>query len=289
MKICIVTAVYGRHDLTKIVLDYYAQMQLTDGVVIPIAVGSEGKESERLCVGSGWGYIEYPNQPLSQKFNALFEATKAHDPDLVILTGSDDLISPKIVQYYINNVKPSHANLVGLKDLYFYSISKDQTLYFGGYNSLGYKNSPKSIGAGRCFTREVLERMKFRPWQAERVNRGLDSSSTKQMKRFGIGEEIVTMEQTGGCAVDIKHPHVSLTNWKFIHSEDRIKPNDVLEKHFSEQIKACRDLRKNLIFVPDQLYDVQITDRRHPLFGKVLHVNGTTAINWQERGIIDRP
>jgi len=289
MKICIVTAVFGRHDLTKIVLDYYAKLSIDSGLVIPIAVGSEGKESEQLCTNTGWGYLEYPNQPLSQKFNALFEATKPHDPDLVILTGSDDLISPEIVQYYINNVKPTHTNLVGLKDLYFYSISQDQTLYFGGYNSLGYKNAPRSIGAGRCFSREVLERMDFRPWQAEKLNRGLDSSSTKQMKRRGIGEDIITMADAGGCAVDIKHPHVSLTNWKFIHAEDRIVANSDIEKHFLPELIACRTLRKNLIFVPDNTYDVQITDRRHPLFGKILHVTGKQAINWQERGIIDRP
>lgn len=289
MNICIVTAIYGRHDLTKIILDYYSRLEFDDVNIHLVAVGSEGEYSRDIAINSGWNYYEYENQPLSQKFNALFEATKFYDPDLVILVGSDDLVSHEIIRWYIRNIRRDHKNLVGLKDLYFYSIKEDSTVYFPGYNALGSKHSPRSIGAGRCFSRHILEVMDFKPWQKERVNRGLDSSSTNQMKRRGIGEDIITMEQIGGCAVDVKHPLVTLTKWERVFSEERKVDNSLIEKHFSTILATCKGLRNIRTFEDDKTYDVQVTKQGHPLYGQIRHVNGKTAKDWAIKRIIETP
>jgi hypothetical protein len=270
-KILVVTAMYGRHDLTKIVLHYYAEIKRGFEMQL-LCVGSEGEKSKSLAEECGWDYIEAKNNPVSQKFNALFKESEKYDYDFMVLIGSDDLISPEIFQYYERTVTKETKHLLGLKDLYFYSIQNDEAVHFQGYPP----PSPKTIGAGRVFSRWVMERMNFTPWNDEKVNRGLDSSCTVQMRKRGIEEIAIPMMQTGGVAVDIKHPLVSLTNYKYLQNHP-IADVSILDNafHCMRYIKA---LRWKEAFDEKKQYQVRVMDQSRPDFDTVRTIQGKAMI-----------
>lgn len=283
MNITIVTAIQGRHDLTEIVLRYYSGLQLNakDDISL-LAVGSEWDASKELVERCGWNYVEYPNEPLSQKFNHVFQCAKVFNPDLLILVGSDDLVSYEVIDWYARNVPRDCREMVGLQDLYFYGIQDGDTVLFPGYIQMGYGKAPRTIGAGRCFSRRILEIMDWRPWQNERVPRGLDSSSTAQMKKRGIGERCVTMAETGGIAVDIKHPLVNLTRWGLLNDPARRCDEKILHQYFPEQMAAVKLLRKKTTFEDRRIYRVYV-----PKQDRWIDVSGETARDLANKGLID--
>lgn len=263
-------------------LKYYTDLQLNakDDISL-VAVGSCDADKE-LANRCGWGYCEHENEPLSQKFNHVFEQAKVTNPDLLILVGSDDLVSYEIIDWYSRNVPRDCKELVGLQDLYFYGIQDGNTVHFTGYVSMGYGKAPRTIGAGRCFSRYILETMEWRPWQRERIPRGLDSSSTAQMKKRGIGERVVTMQETRGIAVDIKHPLVNLTRWGLLNDPAKHVPETILNVYFPDQMEAVKKLRKKTIFEDGKTYDVYV-----PKQSRWIHVTAETARDLANKGVID--
>lgn len=284
--ILIVTALWGRPSLTKIVLEYYRSIKDKGTLDIQLlCVGSEGERTKRLANDSGWNYVEAPNTPVSQKFNRLFEHSVVYDFDLLVLVGSDDLLSESILACYAQQIPADYPNLVGLKDLYFYNVQYERTIHFPGYPL----PSPKTIGAGRCFSRRILEIMNFRPWQNEILPRGLDSASSAQMRKRGIGEEAHTMEYLGGVLVDIKDPMVNLTSWELIANPAFECPVDILNQTFPQQMAKIRGLKKEFVFLPWEEYTVKITSTTHPLYGQEVRVKGDKAIELAIKQVIDYP
>lgn len=292
-RMIIVTALWGRAELTNLVLDYYRRMKLffPPDTIQLLCVGSEGETSRQLAESNGWDYIEAPNAPLSQKFNRLFEGTKSYEFDILMLVGSDDLISSDIIWWYVDNVRADHANLVGLKDLLFYSIGADQMIMFPGYPL----PSPRTIGAGRCFSRRILEIMSYRPWADEILPRGLDSASTAQMRKKGIGEEAHTMDELGGIGIDVKDQMVTLTQWeRLLPLSHSLVVDDVpglFAHHFGsdEMFLRLRALKKPFIFVPTENYWVDIIGESHPLCGQKIQVSGEVAIELVIKKLIAHP
>lgn len=293
--ILIVTALWGRSALTGTVLEYYQGLMCDhpEHEIWLECVGSEGEASKQIATRAGWGYTEAPNAPLSQKFNLVFEQAKRYSPDLVILVGSDDLISWDLIAWYIENVPKDHHNIVGLRDLYFYSIEHDETILFPGYPL----PSPRTIGAGRCFSRFVLDTMNWRPWQEEILNRGLDSASTAQMRKRGILEEAHSMSSIG-AAMDVKDQMVSLTPWDRVKGISGIIPIQQVVEHFeceskpgsfSGVMEKLRGLKKEFTFVPGRDYTVKITSPTHQLFGQEIRVSGETAIELVIKKVIEAP
>lgn len=244
MRLIIVTAIWKRHPLTKIVLDYYSQLA-QDGPhdISLLAVGSEGKASETLCNDAGWNYIKAPNEPLSQKFNAVFEGARKYEPDAVLLVGSDDLLEYMIIDYYMKHYGPEENYLLGLRDIYFYCIENSKAIYFPGYGP----PSPKTIGAGRIFSRSILEQLKWRPWGEEVLPRGLDTACTKRMERLGIGEVAIPMCNTKGILCDFKmrmnYPRESLTPFGRLTERSDEANTSILDLAFPEQMKQIKALK----------------------------------------------
>lgn len=246
MKLIIVTAIWKRHPLTKIILEYYSQLA-QDGPhdITLLAVGSEGKASETLCNDAGWNYIKAPNEPLSQKFNAVFEEAKKYTPDAVMLTGSDDMAEYTIIDYYMKHYGPEENYLLGLKDIYFHCIENGKTIYFPGYGP----PSPKTIGAGRIFSRRILDQLKWRPWGGEVLPRGLDTACTKRMERLGIGEVSMPMCNAKGIICDFKvrvnYPRESLTPFGRLEERSSMVASSILELAFPEQMKQIKLLHND--------------------------------------------
>lgn len=269
-KILIVTAIWQRHDLTSIVLDWYNQIKQSGEFDLELlAVGSEGMISRKVAQTNGWDYVEFENKPVSCKFNFLFREAKKYDPDFILLVGSDDIISTKTIKFFSEKVSENENDIFGLKDLFFYDIQTDSTVYFGGYPP----PSPKTIGAGRCFSRNVLQKCNYKPWGNDTLDRGLDTSCTNYLQRFGVGERVFTMKETGGVCLDIKHPSESLTPFEFLNTYSNKAVNEVLEVEHLELIEKVQKLRKTFNFDLEKMYRVFVTKEFH---------NGRRTLYWKK-------
>ena len=242
-KIVILTCVYGRPQLTRLILEHYAELAREGPYDIElIAVGSEGQASRKVVEESGWHYGEHSNQPLSQKFNRAFEMAKAFDPDIVIAPGSDDVLDYAIVGHWNKVCSPDDNHITGLKDIYFYGIQERHCCYFGGFVPPG----PQTIGAGRVFSRNVLEQLKWRPWEEEILHMGLDTSITRRFAKRGIREVAIPMTDTGGIACDFKvsSGEENLTDFDFIAQRSKKKDASVLDYHWPDLMDKIKALRK---------------------------------------------
>ena len=230
MKNVLVICVYKRHDLERIVIENFKKQSQKFGFEIVI-VGSEGVLSQKLA--EGCHYVECENFPVSKKHNTGLEKAKELNAKGVILMGSDDIVSDSYFEF-IEQFNEQTSELIGLKDLYFYST---KTKKLGHWK--GYTDKSTTVGAGRYFSRAILEKMNWQLWSENR-NRGLDTDCLRKLNKKGITERIYSMEDSGVFLVDIKHSR-SITDKCIIDVCKQVNNNIMakrLTKKVVEEVKA---------------------------------------------------
>lgn len=236
MKVAIVTCLWQRPEITDVVQDYYANY--FDDCTL-IAAKTEGDPQP---VNTAWHYCYAENKPLAQKFNAAFLEARKHSPDIVVLIGSDDLISYSLIEYYKRVYSPNDTYLLGLKDLFYHDIRTRRTIHWHGLPSR-YKSMP--IGCGRVFSRNILDRMGWMPLGPKaKANMGMDTNSTDYMKALSIRFKSVTMKEAGAVCVDLKsgvsmHSFDKIMNKPTGYGKSELVPYDVLSQYHS-QIERCK-------------------------------------------------
>lgn len=244
MRIAIVTALWGRPELSRVILDYYGRMAMCDDLEIVLLCATSKTQDTVVAQECGWNTVYALNDPLSQKFNKLFETAKALQSDAVLLTGSDDLIEKSLIKHYAANYNADTPHLVGLKDIYFYGIEAQKSVYWNGWGeSMHSKGIPRTIGAGRLFSRRILDIMQWRPWQDQILPRGLDSASGQEMRKRGIVELPLTMQETGGIVCDFKYMDHNLTKFRFLYKHTNDCPTDTIERAWPKEFAAIKALR----------------------------------------------
>jgi len=170
-----------------------------------LAVGSEGTQSRTLCKECGFDYVEYPNSPLSHKWNAGVHAAKSYYPDALIIVGSDDLISSSMLDVYAGKLEDG-LHFFGVSDMYFFDPGVSRLGYWGGYEHTAMKDrAGEPIGCGRCFSRTVLDRMNWNLWPSEpKLDSLLDRLALNYAKVNGFKPTSWKLEDIGARAVDIK-------------------------------------------------------------------------------------
>jgi len=221
-----IIAIYKRHALTKVVLDYYRELQKKYPFKIVIA-GSEGKKSQDLA--NGFEYIETPNFPISNKNNAMMLKAKELNPDAVVLLGSDDFICENVIKYYYKLIKQNENSVVGFYDLYFYSTAHEILSHFDCGN--------KSYGAGRYFPKYVLEKINYKGWYGS-FDRGLDGNNMKLIQSNQIESKVIKLSDIDGLLVDIKHDF-NISNKNIIFVGKQVNKNIMARKKIpTEKIDA---------------------------------------------------
>jgi hypothetical protein len=280
MKLCIVTCQWRRPNLTKIISEYYAK-QFPD--ITLIAVRSPADQQTDV---DGWNYEYFPNSPLSQKFNAGFNLAKRYNPDAVILIGSDDLISPELVKFYQENYSADADYILGLKDIYFYEIQSQQTLYFKGLIGM-YENW--SLGCGRIFSRKVLEQCNWRPYYDLQIDRGLDCNSMIELHNRGIKEKVLPMSEAG-LMVDIKVKATinKFEDWKHNSTEGG---GGIVWENFKDVMLEIDKMRIDTTKFPEGMWDYILTGKDEELGakGSKIYVNKGVAIGLYGNGLIEFP
>jgi hypothetical protein len=193
-RIGICMSIWKRHRITEIVLDYYKELkkELRGKIEIEVfVVGSEGEKSRKMVESRGFVYKEFPNEPLSEKQNQRLLLAKDWKPDGLVMTGSDDLIAKKVFMEYNSflNSQEDKMQLVGFSDMYFYVNCTVR--YLWGYGS---KVKNRTVGAGRLYTKEVLDTVGWTLWDRPK-NRGLDYVAFLKLQQFEIPVKILRLTQ----------------------------------------------------------------------------------------------
>lgn len=226
-RICLVTALWLRETLERLVLGYYSQLKLDGVELILVAVGSEGRSSMERAMDNGWHYVEAENDPLSDKWNHGIAAAALHDPDAVVVLGSDDLLNEQYFYSILDEYKDG-PGVIQLADAYFHDAKTGETVYI----ERAYP------GAGTFISAEILRRMGWRLWRSGK-NRYLDKEMSEYVRREAYPFEWRTIrdcESRGIVLVDIK---TQINMWT-LDDNKRITDNrhvhvdgpDLFSKHF---------------------------------------------------------
>jgi hypothetical protein len=224
MKLALILTIFKRHDLEKLVIERFKEQSKKFGFEIIIA-GSEGEVSQSLA--NGCNYIEIDNYPVSRKHNATLEVAKELDVDGVVLFGSDDFVNDGFWEF-IYKQSPNEKCLVGFKDLYFYSTQTDE---FGYYE--GWGNNSQSIGAGRFFSRYILDLMDWKLWSDDK-NKALDTDSGKRLQKQGVGNKNYKMSDVNAFILDVKHTRSITSNSILAGCE--LKNKNIMAKKLNKQV-----------------------------------------------------
>lgn len=228
-KIVFIIAIYKRHDLTKIVLDYYRKLSKKYGFTVVVA-GSEGQISKDLA--KGLAYIETENYPLTAKNNAMMLKAKEFNPDAVVLLGSDDLICENVIRWYY---ELDTEKVMGFSDIYFYSTQHKITSHL---------TLDKHFGAGRYYPKSVLDKCNFKAWNGK-LNKGCDNNSEKYLKGLEVEFERIPLDKINGFLIDIKHDYnISSKNIIFVGNQI---DNNIMAKKLNKEVATKVE---NLEFIP---------------------------------------
>lgn len=210
INLCLFTVTYKRPELTEYVFNYYKNIkrELSDICNIHlICVGSDGKSGELLAHKYGFEYIEYPNEPVSQKHNRGALECKKYNPDGVIYFGSDDIISVNILKHHIECLK-NNIDFCGVSDVYF--LTKDKLGYWGGYKSdSGRYGEP--IGPGKLYSNRLMTLLGWKPWGNSQINKSLDGFNWSLLSKYKFSKKIISCKKLNGFIIDIK-TEVNISN-----------------------------------------------------------------------------
>lgn len=237
MKLIICTALYGRHELSEIVLAYYNSIAAKHNLAL-ICVGSEGDQSKQLAERNGFQYIETPNYPLNQKFNILSLAVKnIPDHSGMMLIGSDDLVSENIIELYKD--EPDAKKMLGYSQCYFFDCKKKQLKYFKGY--MTQTHSSHTVGAGRYFSKNILQQVDYKLWSGVPKNNKLDTDCHEHLRKHGIGEARLNLAAINGAIIDVKYennitPITAIRNYVICNSQKQSEVWNLFPLNIKEKI-----------------------------------------------------
>lgn len=155
MRMALVTTLWGRPALSRLVLEYTAGLRVEGVDLVPVAAWSpEDEDLGDLLSVPGWTCVAVPNMPISDKWNAAAMALERMDVDAMMILGSDDFVTAHLVRFAADAIEGG-AEYMMPKCLYFYSLDERAAFY-----------APQvgRCGGGRTISTALLERLDYRPW-----------------------------------------------------------------------------------------------------------------------------
>jgi len=191
MRVGLITANYGRLSIFKIFCEGVKRLREETGENIP-CITSGSIDAIPLCKEYDIEFYEYPNRPLTAKFNnSMIHMCQKAEIDCVMLTGSDDLISTQTF-IDIQDLMDTH-DMVGLNDLYMLSMDGATS------GNLYYFQHTTVLGPGRTIRKEIIERLDHPVWPIARDNT-IDSMMLDSVR--GLVKKSTTIK---GFLVDLKN------------------------------------------------------------------------------------
>ncbi len=181
IHLIVIMALWKRAYVARFVLHHLnnQRRRLAEHLSLEVlVVGSEGAVSEQLATAHGAYYIEHANHPLGAKWNAVLAAAREHDPDAVMVLGSDNMVNDALLRTWADEIRDG-IDYIGLLDNHMYRPSSDTLLYWAGYpdTAANICRVGEPIGSARCFSRALLDRVGWALWDGS-LSSSLDYSAT---------------------------------------------------------------------------------------------------------------
>lgn len=204
MRIAICTGAWKRHHLLDFVCQYYADMKTSVGTAdldIELIVACSQDEAMETCQRHGHTCFMVDNTPLYAKFNAAVQKAEEWDADIVINIGSDDIMTPDLIRYYVQTFVDEQVDFIATLDWYFFDTKTKQGMYWKGYDQP--HNMGKTCGAGRAMNRRLLDMLNWQPWLPG-YDRVLDTGMQVLLDRLKYKSHIFRMREHRLFGLDIK-------------------------------------------------------------------------------------
>jgi hypothetical protein len=243
--ICVVMAMWQRHELAKLALDNLAAQgnRLKDRMQLSVVVaGSEGRVTRRLVEARGAHYVEVENRPLGRKWQAALLRARKLSPDGVLVLGSDNLVNDAMLCGRASHLELG-ADYIGFLDAFQYNPHHRTLIHWPGYGTPKKRGVPsregEPIGSSRTFSARLLDKLEWKIWR-EDYNRGLDWSTTQKLTQLASQErwpfEVLKLRQKGS---DARHLGIKVSGAMSpsLHKtvEGRLKP-ELLNSWFGDDI-----------------------------------------------------
>jgi hypothetical protein len=142
----------------------------------------------------------HQNYPLGKKKNYGLKAASEYQFDYLLEIGSDDIITNELLDQYLNYF--GYNEFFGISDIAYIESESGECRRLISHST--------TYGAGRCISREILEKAKWKLWKDD-LNRGLDNDSTRKINNLGYKfTKVEPLDQP--CLIDVKSQE---NIWKF--------------------------------------------------------------------------
>ncbi len=211
--IILLTAIHRRHEVAERMLRHHADVaaRLQDvcrlklaAVCSPEDAGFLGPLAKELDVF----WRDQANRPLSTKWQrGLGFAADAIDCDAVMILGSDDFANEAFFRLAVDRLEKGSDGF-GPDSIWFYQQSSGALGRWQGPMTVEAGDSfPVPAGAGRVFSRKLLDAVRWRLWEFS-CNASLDTYCSKLLNKTGRRLEILPMaDHPEAAIVDVKDGH----------------------------------------------------------------------------------
>lgn len=205
VRLGLISAFWRRPELTALFLRQFLSLPGID-LVLVAAVSPEDPEPSRH---RSWYFVEAPNSPLSDKFNAAMQCVKEMDVDAAMILGSDDFINARLIEKTAEMIDSGSAQVMP-GSAWFYSPMQDEMFYA----------RCRKIGGGRTLSKAVLESCDYTPWESG-YDRGIDIAMDRRLRYLAPPDRIDDLELEDAFLCGVK-TDVNLWSFDFLkHLEHR--------------------------------------------------------------------
>jgi len=205
MKPVVLICSHERMAMTCSNIDSLLAQSVVPTVVLVVSNDTERK-FYRLKYGNKVIVGLHPNRPLGAKFQFGVRASRGGNPDLLIITGSDDILGKDFVKNACQLVTDG-ADFIGLKQWF---IFHEEVLHL-------YQYMPIIPLGTRVYSRAMLEQLQWHLFDHKR-DRLLDDYGFHEAKRSGLKIEIIEDVMAAGLnVVSIKG------DWSMLNPYEKMK------------------------------------------------------------------
>jgi hypothetical protein len=141
----VLIATHNRVEITK------RNIQCCLDCGVSVIVVCSNKDEARQFYRERVTVIQYSNQPLGAKWQNGVEIAKICGADILIINGSDDILSPEFFTR-VNELINEGYHFIGLKSWYVYDLKHIHHFQY---------LAPLPLGGGRVYSREMLEKIDY--------------------------------------------------------------------------------------------------------------------------------
>jgi hypothetical protein len=234
MRLGLVTGLWGRSELSRIVLKHFASLEVPGVELVRVAVWSpEDDEAANMYEMPGWTFTEFQNMPYSDKFNRGFRVLKGR-VDAAMVFGSDDLISASYIRHAARLIAEGR-DMIQPEGLHFYDLASGRCIF----------GTAKRIGGGRVLSARLLDMLAWRPYKPG-LSRTLDLSMEKRTSEFAFPYRVKMDHGRVLLAVKSRHNIWDFDAMKHLAQRDE-DGEALLAEHFPDVASDILAMRENVV------------------------------------------